>query len=131
MMPTFSSHSQKRLETCDHRLQEVFEELIKHFDCTILQGHRTKEEQEHYFNEGKSKVHYPNSKHNSIPSMAVDVVPWPIDWNNKENFAYMAGLVKGIALSKGIDIRWGGDFNMNNNVGDDSFLDMPHFEIRT
>ena len=62
-------------------MQELFNEVIKYFDCTLIQGHRGEEEQNKYFDEGKSKVRYPNGRHNARPSNAVDVVPYPIDWD--------------------------------------------------
>ena len=129
-MPSFSQRSKDRLATCDDRLQEVFEEVIKHWDCTILQGERTKEEQDEFFRTGRSKVRWPNSKHNSSPSKAVDVAPYPIDWNDTRRFDYFAGFVKGIALSKGVTLRWGGDWDSDGDVRDQNFNDLPHFEIK-
>jgi len=129
-MPSFSQRSQNRLNTCDPRLVEVLEEVIKHWDCTILQGERTKEEQDEFFRTGRSKVQWPNSKHNSSPSKAVDVAPYPIDWNDTRRFDYFAGFVKGIAVSKGITLRWGGDWDSDNDQSDQTFNDLPHFEIK-
>ena len=63
-MPSFGKTSKKRLEECDPRLQQLFNEVVKEYDCSILQGHRSEEEQNRYFDEGKSKVRFPNSKHN-------------------------------------------------------------------
>ncbi len=129
-MPSFSQRSQTRLNTCDPRLVEVLEEVIKHWDCTILQGERTKEEQDEFFRTGRSKVQWPNSKHNSRPSKAVDVAPYPIDWNDTRRFDYFAGFVKGIATSRGITLRWGGDWDSDNDQSDQTFNDLPHFEIK-
>ena len=61
--------------------------------------------------------------------MAVDVCPYPIDWNNKERFYHFAGYVKGIADSMGIKIRWGGDWDGDTVFDDQSFHDLPHFEL--
>ena len=104
--------------------------MIKFFDCTVIQGHRGKEEQNKYFDEGKSKVKYPNGRHNANPSNAVDVVPYPIDWKDTDRMYYFAGFVKGIAYKMGIPIRWGGDWNDNTEVKDTNFKDLPHFELR-
>ena len=129
-MPRFGSRSRKNLETCDEDLQALFSEVIKYFDCTVIQGHRGKEEQNKYFDEGKSKVKYPNGRHNASPSNAVDVVPYPIDWEDTDRMYYFAGFVKGIAFKMGIPIRWGGDWNDNTEVKDTNFKDLPHFELR-
>ena len=93
-MPRFGRRSRKNLETCNEDLQELFNEVIKFFDCTVIQGHRGKEEQNKYFDEGKSKVKYPNGRHNANPSNAVDVVPYPIDWKDTDRMYYFAGFVK-------------------------------------
>jgi peptidoglycan L-alanyl-D-glutamate endopeptidase CwlK len=128
-MPRYSQRSKDRLATCHNHLQVLFNEVIKHFDCTILEGTRDKEAQDKYFKEGKTKVKYPNSKHNRFPSLAVDVAPYPVDWRNTARFYYFAGFVKGIAMQMGIKIRWGGDWDGDTEVRDQSFNDLPHFEV--
>jgi len=129
-MPRFGKTSNSRLVTCDMRLQKLFNEVVKHFDCSILDGHRGKKEQNKAYKEGKSKVFYPNGKHNQIPSVAVDAVPYPIDWKDRERMTYFAGFVLGVALQMDLNIRWGGDWNMNTQLKDNNFDDLPHFEIR-
>ena len=104
--------------------------MVGHFDCSILIGHRGEEAQNKAFDEGKSKVRYPKGKHNSKPSTAVDVAPYPIDWEDRERFIYFAGLVKGIALEMGISLRWGGDWNNDTQLSDNKFDDLVHFELR-
>ena len=130
-MPKFGYKSKKRLKTCDEDLVFLFEEVVKYFDCTVLEGHRGKRLQNKYFKEGKSKLQYPDGNHNKIPSFAVDVVPYPIDWEDRERMTYFAGFVKGIAIMLGIPIRWGGDWNGNNDLKDNNFDDLPHFELRS
>ncbi len=107
-MNTFSKISTARLATCHPDLIKVFTRTLKICDCSILCGHRTKAEQNALFLDGKSQLQYPNGKHQSIPSRAVDVAPYPIDWNDRERFSYFAGLVIGVGASMGIAIRWGG-----------------------
>tara|TARA_R100000656_G_scaffold124707_1_gene103571 strand:- start:1862 stop:2254 length:393 start_codon:yes stop_codon:yes gene_type:complete len=129
-MPKFSKRSLKRLETCDERLQKLFKEVVKIFDCTVIEGHRGKEKQNKAFDEGKSKLRYPKGNHNKIPSTAVDVAPYPINWKDRERFTYFAGFVKGIASSMGLVIRWGGDWDNDTFVHDNRFDDLPHYEIK-
>ena len=128
-MPRFGKSSIKRLEKAQPKLQEIFNEVIKHVDCSVLQGHRGEEEQNRYFDEGKSKVKYPNGRHNAYPSRAVDVTPYPVDWDDRERQTLFAGLVLGIATMKGIKLRWGGDWNRDFHVQDNKFDDFPHFEL--
>ena len=130
-MPKFGKRSMERLNTCDEDLIALFQEVVKYFDCSVLEGHRGKDKQNKYFNEGKSKLKYPEGRHNKKPSNAVDVVPYPVDWDDREQMSYFAGFVKGVAYKMGIPIRWGGDWNNNNDLKDNNFDDLPHFELRS
>jgi len=129
-MPRYSKRSKKRLASCDERLQEVFNEVIKHVDCSVLEGHRSKERQNKLYDEGRTKVKYPNGRHNISPSKAVDVTPYPVDWEDRERQTLFAGFVIGIARGMGIRLRWGGDWDMDFQVMDNRFDDFPHFEVR-
>ena len=133
-MPSFSGKSQDKLNTCHERLVELFSEVIKEYDCSILEGHRTPERQSQLVSEGKSKTM--NSNHLSVPSNAVDVAPYPVpekwgEGNPKEmaEFYYFAGYVKGIADMLGIGIRWGGDWDGDKEFTDQTFDDLVHWEL--
>ena len=128
-MARFGKRSKERLATCDERLQKVFNEVIKTVDCSVLEGHRGEERQNRLLEEGKTKVAYPKGRHNAFPSRAADVVPYPIDWKDRERFHLFAGFVLGVANRMGISLRWGGDWNMNFEVDDNKFDDFPHFEL--
>lgn len=119
-MPEFGKRSVSNLSQCDKRLQKLFNEVIKKTDCAVICGYRGKEEQELAFNAGNSPLHYPNSKHNKIPALAADVVPWPLDWNNYDSFHDLANVVKETAEELGIKISWGGDWKKK---------DRPHYEL--
>lgn len=135
-MPRFSQESVSKLSQCHIDLQVLFFEIIKTFDCTILIGHRNEEDQEKAFKEGNSKLNWPNGKHNSNPSNAVDVSPYPIDWNNTKRFYWFAGYVMATAQqlkNQGKithSIRFGGNWNGNIELMDKNGLnDLVHFEI--
>lgn len=125
----FSRKSMKELETCHPELQRLFKEVIKQFDCSVIGGYRSNEQQEEFYRKGFSKLRGGQSKHNYHPSLAVDVCPYPIDWENKERFILFAGYVKGVANRLGIKIRWGGDWDSDNFMKDQTFNDLPHFEL--
>lgn len=131
-MSAYSQKSKEKLATCHPDLQKIFNEVIKHYDCAILTGHRNEEDQNDAYNAApqRSKVKWPNSRHNTIPSEAVDVVPYPIDWDDRERFSHFAGFVLGISISMGIDLRWGGDWDSDTDLKDNNFDDLPHFELR-
>jgi len=128
-MPEYSETSRRRLITCNPLLQQVFNEVIKYYDCSILCGHRSEKDQLIAYQEDKSKVQWPNSKHNIFPSDAVDVAPYPINWNNIKRFYYFAGFVLGVASQLRINIRFGGDWDGDEDLDDQTFNDLVHFEL--
>jgi len=120
-MPSFGKHSRENLETCDYRLIKLFNEVVDIADCSVLCGHRNEEDQNKAFDEGHSKLRWPRSQHNIYPSTGIDVVPYPIDWEDLEPFFYLAGVVKGVAKMMSYIIEWGGDWT--------SFKDYPHYQL--
>lgn len=128
-MNKFSDTSKKRLATCHPDLQKVFNKVIENYDCTVTCGHRGKEEQDEAIRTGASKLAWPNSKHNSLPSKAIDVVPFPVDWADMSRFYHFAGFVLAVAQSMGVKLRWGGDWNGDLKFRDEKFKDLPHFEL--
>ena len=129
-MAKFGRRSRERLATAHPDLQKVFNEVIKYVDCSVLEGHRDERTQDRLFEEGKTKVRYPLGRHNSKPSRAVDVVPYPVDWDDRERFTLFAGFVLGMATRMGINLRWGGDWDKDFQVNDNKFDDFPHYEIK-
>ena len=129
-MPRFGKTSKERLGTCEKDIQLLFNEVVKGFDCTIVCGHRGEKAQNEAYERGNSQVKFPKGRHNSSPSFAVDVAPYPIDWDDRERFHLFAGFVLGVARGMGINLRWGGDWNQNFEVDDNQFDDFPHFELK-
>ena len=134
-MPIYGARSLARLDTCHEDMQTVFRVVIDYLDHSVLEGHRPEEKQTKAFLTGRSKVQWPNSKHNSVPSMAVDAAPYPIDWDDRERFTCFAGMVTLCAhmlYAQGLIehlVRWGGDWDRDTEVKDNSFDDLPHFEL--
>lgn len=134
-MPHFGTRSQTNLAECHTDLQTLFNEVIQHFDCSVIEGHRPEAEQNKAYYERRSKLQWPKSKHNKQPAMAADVVPYPIDWENTNRMRYFAGYVLGIAKMlkqqgrMNHEVRWGGDWDRDTKLRDQSFHDLPHFEL--
>ena len=128
-MYSFGDKSRSALSTCDHRLVLVASKVIKVFDFMVLEGHRDKATQNAYFAKGTSKLKWPNGKHNVFPSLAFDLVPFPVDWNDTARFYVLAGLVLMTAEYEEIKLRWGGDWKMNWKLKSNKFNDLGHFEI--
>ena len=130
-MPKFGKRSKKNLIGVDANLQNVLYEVVKYFDITIIEGKRSQERQNELVAQGKSKTKF--GKH--VDGKAVDIAPYPIDWNARDDFHLLGGFVLGMAASMGIKIRWGGDWNASSTfkgrrtTKDNNFDDLVHFEI--
>jgi hypothetical protein len=154
-MPNFSQRSKDRLKTCDNKIQLICNEAIKYTDFTIVTGHRTKEEQNDLYEKGFSKLKWPKGKHNSSPSQAVDVAPYikpfgaifggpeqvkrivqqtgkskaEVNSFIEKAYARLVGILEGIAMSNGINIRVGLDWDNDFNTLDQTFHDLGHIEL--
>ena len=127
-MSIYSKNSSLRLASCCNELHETFTAVLQQVDHTIIEGRRSAIVQNEHFRTGRSKVQWPNSAHNDAPSTGVDVAPYPIDWNDTKRFFYFAGVVKGVGYTLGHVIRWGGDWDGDNDFTDQTFNDLVHFE---
>ena len=125
-MYKFGKRSRERLKGVDSRLINVLNELIKMMDVTIIEGLRSAERQKELLAKGATKVKY--SKH--MEGKAVDLAPYPIDWENRDGFYYMGGMIRGIAKQMNINIRFGGDWDSDGDTKDNSFDDLVHIEVR-
>jgi peptidoglycan LD-endopeptidase CwlK len=155
-MPSYGAASKAHLEDHVHSdLVRLHNAVIKHRDCRIIDGVRTRTEQIKNIEKGVSKTM--NSKH--LPqedglSHATDSIPWPIEngdmalfWTRVEKglnalkkadptmqaarFYHYQGFVAGMAAAMGIELRQGCDWDGDGEVGDHSFIDLPHNELRT
>ena len=117
-MPNYSDRSSDKLGTGHPNLIRLFTEVIKHRDNTITDGHRGKVAQNTAHRDGKSELEYPKSGHNKVPSLAIDAIPFPIDWNDRERFLEFRGFVYGVASQMGI--------RLNKTIP----WDLPHYELR-
>ncbi|MEZ5691213.1 MAG: hypothetical protein R3D71_06075 [Rickettsiales bacterium] len=136
-MPQFNDTSKKRRDTCHPHLIDLMNEAIKIMDFTIVCGHRGKLAQNTAFMTGRSKLKFPNSKHNKTPSLAIDIAPvkykpngamW-IDWNDIQSFVDLSQVIFPIADKMGIHVRWGGDFNMDGRKTTNDAWDKGHWEL--
>ncbi len=119
--------SKLKLSSCDPRLQQLVTAVAADVDAGLVPGvsdirvacgHRNQADQDREFAEGDSKLQWPRSKHNSLPSRAVDVWPYPVDWTAAGVPAFKALRVAFAAKAPqlGIEIRhisW----------------DLPHHEL--
>ena len=125
-MPKFGRRSKERLKGVNAKLVNVLNALIKIMDVTIIEGVRSEERQAELLEKGATKVKY--SRHMS--GKAVDVAPYPVDWEARERFHYMGGMLRGIGQQMGLKVRWGGDWDSDGEIKDNSFDDLVHVELR-
>ncbi len=139
-MPVFGRRSRTQRDTCRSEIIETLDIVVIEYDIKVLEGVRSWDRQEHLFEEGRTKKGPGESKHNppKLPdgtedkdwkSDAVDVVPYPIDWNDARRFIYMAGMIIGVGRTLGHNFRWGGNWDQDQIIIDDQkFNDLVHFE---
>ena len=146
MKPSFGKQSLKHRATLHGDLirivDTVMEESTIKEDFAIICGLRNERNQELAYEKGMSWVHYPGSCHNgsynengewnSDISDAMDLVPYPVEWPNKDRdppheyarkmkrFYSLAERVLSKAHELGIELEWGGMFK--------KCFDAPHFQ---
>lgn len=119
--------SEEKLATCHPDIQRLVRavatgvdkgECSGVHDITVVCGHRGQKEQDQAYKDGTSKKQWPGSKHNSLPSLAVDMAPYPIDWDDLQSFRNLRSYALDVADKHGIKIRvisW----------------DWPHYELKS
>ena len=132
-MRTWSPASKRVYDTLDERLQRLVTRIRDEVtDVSLIYGYRDRIEQTTLFENGLSKLRYPLSKHNSKPSLAVDLQPYPYpDYEPKlwGALGYIAGRAHQIAREEGFEIRWGGDWDGDGDLTDQNFDDLFHIEV--
>lgn len=126
-----SARSLKALEGVHPDLVRVVKRAITITpqDFLVLEGVRTPERQRELYAQGRTK---PGKKvtwtlvSNHFKKAdgfgrAVDLCPFPVDWNDHKKFAAIAKAMKEAAKAEGVPLAWGGDWRTNK--------DSPHFEL--
>jgi len=145
-MAGLDNKSSAILSTCDFGIQAVINRAAETLSLKVICGHREKAAQDAAFYSipRRSKKKYPDSPHNQVPSLAVDVTPDDVRWdilndptiNPKEyykqiNQAYFnAGIILATGKEMGTELIFGGDWNVDYNTKDNNFDDLFHFQLR-
>jgi len=124
----YSELSAQRLGTCITELQNLANAMAEDEDCTIICGHRSAAAQNKAFAQGVSEKRYPDSLHNIYPSAALDISPYPIDWEDKGRFYMFIGRVQAKAVSMNMRIRCGADWDGDGWTADQKLHDLVHIE---
>ena len=148
----FGRASSAEFVTLHHDLQIILTGAIEVFDFSITQGGRTIEEQVRNIRRGVSKTidsrHIPRDEGGmydpNAPCIAADcapyqggVNPWPQDSDTiivrqkkAHRFYFMQGIFYSIAKREWIKVRQGVDWDMDGDIFDQTFDDLPHIELR-
>ena len=151
----YGNKSLANIAQCKKPLQDVLLEHSKHFNSSVVCGHRPKIDQMKAFYAKVSKLQWPDSKHNSTPSNAFDIYPWHDKYKSltEDNevinrIVAISGCSRQAALNfirtqyymqaqsimisariVGVELRWGGDWDSDLDFLDQTFNDLAHFEL--
>jgi peptidoglycan L-alanyl-D-glutamate endopeptidase CwlK len=106
-------------------------------DFSVTDGVRTLAEQTDLYAQGRTKpgpivTWTLASRH--LPAAdglgrAVDLVPYPVDWNTPSKFDAIAHAMFEASKELGIPIRWGADWDQDGKPREAGETDSPHFEL--
>ena len=132
--------SKKNLSGVHPSLVRVVERAlqISKQDFMVLEGVRTVERQQELYAQGRSRPgdivtwtlksnHFINPK--TGYGHAVDLVPFPVDWNDLKKFDEMNRAMEAAAKELGVNIRWGADWDEDGKPRERGESDSPHWEL--
>ena len=123
-----------RLQGVDETLVNVVKRAIEisEVDFTVLEGVRTLERQRELYAQGRTapgKIVTWTMKSRHIEGKAVDLVPYPLDWNDIDKFNKIKDAMFQAAKELDVNLRWGADWDGDGNYREKGEYDSPHFEI--
>lgn len=147
-----SQRSLNNLDGVDERLVKIVKRAIQitEQDFVVIEGVRSREQcminygkgrtvaqcsahgiPAHYAQPNMSKVTWLRnpfaSKH--TVGRAVDICPYPVDWNDTKKFDAIAKAMLQAGKELGVKVRWGADWDNDGNYREKGEYDSPHFEI--
>lgn len=123
-----------RLQGVDETLVNVVKRAIEisEVDFTVLEGVRTLERQRELYAQGRTapgKIVTWTMKSRHIEGKAVDLVPYPLDWNDLEKFNKIKDAMFQAAREQDVNLRWGADWDGDGKYREKGEYDSPHFEL--
>lgn len=129
-MYSLGNKSQQKLKGVHPLLREVIELAIKKTkqDFTVIWGVRTAEQQNALYQKGRTtggsivtyKDGYSGKSNHQVKAdgfgHAVDLTPWPIDWDDWGKFADINDAVQEAADEIGVKVTWGGNWRMRDGA---------------
>lgn len=123
-----------RLQGVDETLVNVVKRAIEisEVDFSVLEGVRTLERQRELYAQGRTapgKIVTWTMKSRHIEGKAVDLVPYPLDWNDLEKFNKIKDAMFQAAREQDVNLRWGADWDGDGKYREKGEYDSPHFEL--
>ena len=139
-MFTFSERSLNNLKGVHPKLVAVVKRALElsPIDFTVLEGVRSQARQDELWAQGRTKpgpvvTWVQTSGTHGIQAdgygHAVDLAPYPIDWNDLERFEQVSEAMFAAAKELGVTLRWGGNWDMDDKPHEHGESDNPHFEL--
>ena len=139
-MFTFSERSLNNLKGVHPKLVAVVHRALEltPIDFTVLEGVRSQERQDELWAQGRTKpgpvvTWVQTSGTHGIQAdgygHAVDLAPYPIDWNDHRRFDGLANVMFAAAKELGVTLRWGGNWDMDSTIHERGESDSPHYEL--
>lgn len=136
----FSERSRQRLQGVHPKMVAVVKRALQlsEQDFLVLEGVRTPARQAELYAQGRTKPgpkvtwtlksnHFVNPK--TGYGHAVDLCPYPVDWNDTKKFDAIAKAMMQAANELDTPIRWGADWDRDGNPRERGESDSPHFEL--
>ena len=123
-----------RLQGVDETLVNVVKRAIEisEVDFTVLEGVRTLERQRELYAQGRTapgKIVTWTMKSKHIDGKAVDLVPYPLDWDDLSKFDKIRNAMFQAAKEQDVNLRWGADWDGDGKYREKGEYDSPHFEL--
>jgi peptidoglycan L-alanyl-D-glutamate endopeptidase CwlK len=139
-MFTFSERSLNNLKGVHPKLVAVVKRALEltPIDFTVLEGVRSQDRQNELWAQGRTKpgpvvTWVQTSGTHGVQGdgygHAVDLAPYPIDWNDLRRFDQLANTMMAAARELGVTLRWGGNWDMDVVIHERGESDSPHFEL--
>ena len=107
-------------------------------DFIVIEGVRTQERQDELWAQGRTKpgaivTWTKDASSHGIGKdgygHAVDICPFPVDWNDLSKFDAIYVAMLAAAQELGVRLRYGGDWDMDGKLRERGETDSPHFEL--
>lgn len=123
-----------RLKGVDEQLVNIVKRAIEisEVDFTVMEGVRTLERQRELYAQGRTapgKIVTWTMKSRHIEGKAVDLVPYPLDWNDLDKFDKIKNAMFQAAREQDVNLRWGADWDGDGKYREKGEYDSPHFEL--